>query len=159
MQKKRAVFLDRDGVINRQPPDHQYVKSAEEFAILPESLAAISFIRTRGYLVIVITNQRGIARGLMTRESVEQIHKKLENIDAFYICPHNYEEKCACRKPQPGLIKDAVIDFDIDLKESFMIGDSEIDYQAALNAGIPEKNVRIIPHNSSLLKIVKTLIL
>lgn len=157
MQDKKAVFLDRDGVINKKPPKDDYVKSLDEFFLLPKSLWAIKLLKEKGYLVIVITNQSGIAKKLMTKKAVDEIHKKLKNIDAFYVCPHNYGYNCTCRKPQPGLIKDAVIDFCIDLKKSYMVGDSQTDKDAALNAGIPEKNVLIMSTNGSLLKAVKAL--
>lgn len=154
---KKAVFLDRDGVINRKPQEHDYVKSAREFFLLAGSSEAIRLLKEKEYLVVVITNQRGIARGLMTKETVDEIHKIISDADAFYICPHDYKDNCLCRKPKPGLIIEAANDLNIDLNKSIMIGDSENDRKAALKAGISEKNIFIIPTNGSLYQAVKTL--
>lgn len=156
---KKAVFLDRDGVINKKPPDHDYVKSVREFFLLPGSLEAIRLLKEKEYLIVVITNQRGVARGLMTKDSVDEIHKIISGVEAFYICPHDYKDNCLCRKPKPGLIIEAVNDLNIDLNKSIMIGDSEGDRKAALKAGIPEKNIFIMPTNGSLYEVIKALIL
>ncbi len=157
MQMKKAVFLDRDGVINKKPPEHDYVKSVREFFLLPKSLEAIKHLKEKGYLVVVITNQRGIAKGLMTKEAVDEVHKIITDAEAFYVCPHDYVANCSCRKPKPGLILKAVNDLNINLGNSLMIGDSDDDRKAALSAGILQKNIFIIPTNGSLYKVVKGL--
>ncbi|RLB04107.1 MAG: D-glycero-beta-D-manno-heptose-1,7-bisphosphate 7-phosphatase [Deltaproteobacteria bacterium] len=141
--KHRAVFLDRDGVINEKPPEGDYVKSWEEFEFLPGVAEALRELKDRGFLVFVVTNQRGIARGLMTVEDLELIHKKMREelgkagaaIDGIYYCPHDVKEHCICRKPKPGLLFRAAKEHDVDLQKSWMIGDSEADILAGKNAG------------------------
>ena len=137
----KAIFLDRDGVINKNPAEHDYVKRVEELEILPGVKEAVDLIKQRGYLVIVITNQRGVSRGMMTAEDVEKIHHKINEelggrIDAFYVCYHGSEENCECRKPKPGLVERAVREWQIDLAESWMIGDTDADMETAENAGV-----------------------
>lgn len=156
----KAIFLDRDGVINKKAKEHDYIKSWDEFTLLPDVAAAIKLIHKLGYLVIVISNQRGVARGIMTTEAVNKIHEKLNRLlrqygakmNAFYWCGHDYEDQCECRKPSPGLILKAAKDFDIDLKNSWLIGDSENDRLCAEDAGARAK---IIPTDSSLLTAIQ----
>src|SRR3989344_2161094 len=155
--KSKAVFLDRDGVINRKPPDHYYVKSISELVILPHVANAIKAIKTAGYLVVVVTNQRGISLGHLNHDTLADIHNYLNarlsnQIDAFYYCHHDHHHNCDCRKPKAGLILQAARDLNIDLKSSRLIGDSESDIQAARAAGI--KNAHLIPTNSSLLDLI-----
>lgn len=155
--KSKAIFLDRDGVINRKPPDHKYVTSVSELAILPEVRTALTHFKKAGYLIIVVTNQRGVSLGHLDHEALSDIHvhinKILQNrIDAFYYCHHDYHHNCNCRKPKPGLILQAAADFDINLANSHLIGDSETDIQAARAAGI--ENAHLIPTNSSLLDLL-----
>lgn len=138
--KQKAVFLDRDGTINI---DKGYVYRNEDFEFIkgvPETLVKI---KDKGYLLIVVTNQSGIARGYYTEEDVLQLHLQVNNtlfdhygikIDKFYYCPHHFEEgvgeykiQCQCRKPNSGLIEQALQDFDIDIGKSYMIGDKESD--------------------------------
>ena len=115
----RAVFLDRDGVINRKL-ENDYVKSWDEFHFLPDVIEAIKALNekglpsseAKGYLVIVVTNQRGIARGLMTEKDLEEIHRRMlrelqrhgARIDDIFYCPHDIKDNCNCRKPQPGML-------------------------------------------------------
>ena len=137
----KAIFLDRDGVINQERKD--YVKKLDEFIILDKTSDAINIIKNRGFLVIIITNQSAINRKLLSVETLNKIHEKLQSylerydtsFDGVYFCPHTPSENCECRKPKPGLILQAVIDFQIDLLESYMIGNSETDVHAARNAG------------------------
>ncbi|TSC85824.1 MAG: histidinol-phosphate phosphatase family protein [Microgenomates group bacterium Gr01-1014_16] len=155
--KSKAVFLDRDGVINRKPSEHRYVTHVSELVILPHVNKFLSRVKKSGYLVIVVTNQRGISLGHLNHDTLADIHKCINNklnnyIDAFYYCHHDHHHQCACRKPKPGLILQAVKDFNIDLHKSHLIGDSQTDIQAAHAAGI--KNAHLIPSNSSLLKIL-----
>lgn len=146
-----AVFLDRDGTINKY---NGFVKNTDEFELIPGVAAAIRRLNDAGYLVIVATNQPVIARGETTVDGLNEIHNKMETllgnegayVDAIYYCPHHphkgYEGEvaelkidCSCRKPKPGLLLQAAQDFNIDLSESYMIGDSENDILAGLNAG------------------------
>lgn len=154
----RAVFLDRDGVINRNPPDGEYVKEAAELSMLPDVDKAVSKLKQMGYKIIVITNQRGVARGLVTEDNLSAIHKEIQiklndSIDAFYFCPHDLN-LCDCRKPLPGLILNASRDLDIDLGLSWLIGDRESDRQAGIAAGIPEAQVIIMETNGRLMDVL-----
>ena len=134
---KKAVFLDRDGVINQRRDD--YVKNVTEFEIYDGVANAIALLKKNNYLVIVVTNQSAIGRKLLSINVLEEIHKKLENylkengtfLDRIYFCPHLPEDKCKCRKPKPGLLIQASHDYGIDLKNSLLIGDSKTDAEAA----------------------------
>ncbi len=138
---KRAVFLDRDGVINERIKDG-YVTDWEEFQFLPGVKEAIESLKREGFLIIIITNQRGIARGLMTEEDLREIHRRMQeelgegNIDAIYFCPHDEDEECECRKPKPGLFLTAQRKFKIDFNSSYIIGDSESDMEAGETLGL-----------------------
>tara|TARA_B110000495_G_scaffold171504_1_gene159821 strand:+ start:562 stop:1056 length:495 start_codon:yes stop_codon:yes gene_type:complete len=137
----KAIFLDRDGVINQERKD--YVKKVEEFIILKNVSNAINLIKNHNFLVIIITNQSAVNRKLLTIKNLNKIHKNLQeylkkhntSFDGVYFCPHTPNENCNCRKPKPGLIIQAVNDFKIEISQSFMIGDSKTDIQAAENAG------------------------
>ncbi len=136
MIKNKAIFLDRDGVINKKRND--YVKSIKELEIFPDSGKLILKLKKMGYLVIVITNQSAINRGIITNEELEKIHlqiKKQCNIDRFYFCPHRPDENCNCRKPKPGLLINAINEFSIDTSNSWMIGDCLTDVQAGKKVG------------------------
>jgi D-glycero-D-manno-heptose 1,7-bisphosphate phosphatase len=141
---RRAAFLDRDGVLNRRAPEHDYVKSPAEFAWLAGAREGVLRLNREGWLVLVVTNQRGVARGLMTARDVEAIHARAQreleaigaHVDAFYYCPHGDEDGCACRKPAPGLILRAAQDWRVDLGASFLVGDDERDLLAARRAGV-----------------------
>jgi histidinol-phosphate phosphatase family protein len=143
---RKAIFLDRDGVINKERSD--YVKTVEELIIL-DVAAPIKKLKENDFLVVVVTNQSAINRGLTTHQNIEQIHsaiqehlkKKGTQIDAFYYCPHRPDENCTCRKPKPGLLKKATSDLKIDLRSSWMIGDRDSDIEAAQSVGC--KSVKI----------------
>lgn len=134
----KAIFLDRDGVINKERKD--YVKNIHEFEVLDGVSDAIINFKKKGYLVIVITNQSAINRNLLSVKTLDQIHSHLQellkpnniSIDAFYYCPHLPEENCICRKPKPGLLLQAASDFDIDFTKSYFIGDRITDSKAAI---------------------------
>ena len=137
----RAVFLDRDGVINRAlvrdgkpyPPE-----SADDVEVLPGVLAALHRLKTAGYLLVVVTNQPDVARGRQSRDTVEAIHTRLASelpIDEFRVCYHDDDDACACRKPKPALILDAARAHDVDLGASVMVGDRWRDVEAGRRAG------------------------
>ena len=149
--KQRAIFLDRDGTINRYVG---FLRSVDEFELLPGICEAVRAINESGYLAIVITNQPVIARGEVTEAQLLEIHNKMETLlgekgaylDAIYYCPHHphkgYEGEipelkidCLCRKPKPGMLLQAAQDFNIDLSQSWMIGDGENDVIAGRAAG------------------------
>ena len=138
---KRAVFLDRDGVINRAvvrdgrpfPP-----RSTSELEIIPDAREALLRLRGEGYMLIVVTNQPDVARGTTPRSAVEEINDRLASelpIDEFLVCYHDDREACDCRKPSPGGLLDAARRHEIDLKSSFMIGDRWRDIEAGQRAG------------------------
>ena len=137
----KAIFLDRDGVINKERSS--YVKSISELEIFTNVANSIKKLKDAGFLVVVITNQSAINRGLTNHENVDAIHSHIQEyfrkngtlIDKFYYCPHRPDENCFCRKPNPGLLLQAAKDLQIDLRCSWMIGDSDSDIQAAKNAG------------------------
>ncbi len=146
MSTTNAIFLDRDGVINQE---NGYVKSWQEFILLPRVIEAIQLINSSDYLAIVISNQSGIAKGLYQYVEVVEIHQKLNlhlslhsaQIDAFYFCPHHPEGinqfaiNCSCRKSKNGMILQAAEDWNLNLQESFLIGDSERDIIAGKKSG------------------------
>lgn len=139
----KAVFLDRDGTIN---VDKGYVHSIAEWEWIPGAIDAIAMLKKAGFLVIVVTNQAGIARGYYTDKEVNELHawinQELEKhdarIDGFYYCPHHPEfgNDCDCRKPKPGMLHQAKQDFDIDFNRSWLIGDKAGDIQAGQSAGV-----------------------
>ena len=134
-----CVFLDRDGVINEKAPPHEHIRSWDEFHFLGNIADWIRIFNTLGYLVIVVTNQRGLAR-----ESVEEIHGSMirelsqrgARIDDVFVCFHE-EDSCDCRKPKPGLVLQAQRKWDLDLAKSLMIGDSDDDAAVAAACGMP----------------------
>lgn len=140
---RRAVFLDRDGVINEPLVDSPYVTCPEEFKLLPGVSQAIQFLHEQDYLVIIITNQQGIGLGLYSENDLKLIHEKMTTflkhegtyLDDILHCPHRAEENCTCRKPKPGMLIEASQRHDIDLNKSIMIGDSPRDIQSGATAG------------------------
>lgn len=152
--KQKAIFLDRDGTINKYVG---FLRDIDDFELIDGAAEAIKLINQSGYLAIVVTNQPVIARGEVTWEQLNEIHRKMETLlgkdgaylDGIYICPHHpdkgfagerqeYKIVCDCRKPKPGLLLKAAKDFNIDLSQSYMIGDDDRDVQAGLNAGCKE---------------------
>jgi len=137
---RRCVFLDRDGVINEKAPPHQHIQNWSQFRFLPNIADWIRIFNTLGYLVVVVTNQRGIAR-----ETVEEIHRSMirelsqrgAGIDDVFVCLHQQEDSCNCRKPKPGLVLEAQRKWNLDLVNSLMIGDSNDDAAVAEACGMP----------------------
>lgn len=140
---KKVLFLDRDGVINKRPPQADYIKTWDEFEFLPGSAEAIKILNSLGYKIYVISNQPGIARGVMTENDLKIIHKKMQQelkklgakIDGIYYCPHGWNDGCDCRKPKPGLLYKASRDHFIDLTKTILIGDDKRDKDAGDIAG------------------------
>ena len=138
---KKAIFLDRDGVIN---VEKEYLHEIADFEFIDGVLEACSDYIEKGYIIIVITNQSGIGRGYYTEEAFEKLTTFMKNeflknsihISNVYHCPHAPEESCECRKPQIGMITQALGDYDIDLANSWLFGDKESDVQTAINGGI-----------------------
>lgn len=146
---RRCLFLDRDGVINAAPPPGEYIRHWDEFHLLPEVVAWIRLFKAAGYLVIVLTNQRGVSLGLYDEAQLRGLHEKMcaelaahgAVIDDIFYCPHA-EGACDCRKPLPGLVRQAQQKWDIDLSGSLLIGDSERDRQLAERCGLSFALVR-----------------
>jgi D-glycero-D-manno-heptose 1,7-bisphosphate phosphatase len=138
-----AVFLDRDGVINRRIQDG-YVTRLSEFDFLPDTIPGVRALTALGRPIIVVSNQAGVAKGLVKVRSLEQITAWFvgelaaggARIDAVYYCPHAPADDCTCRKPKPGLFLQAANDFGVDLRQSVMIGDTISDAEAATAAGV-----------------------
>ena len=138
---KKAVFFDRDGVINKERKDH--VKTIEELEIFPNIIESLKKLKNSGFAIIVVTNQSAINRGLITHKKVDEIHSTIQGylkqygtkIDNFYYCPHKPEENCQCRKPKPGLLFKAADELHLNLESSWLIGDNDTDTQAAISAG------------------------
>ncbi len=140
LKPKKVIFLDRDGVINRKPVGVDYVKKWDEFNFIPGVIESIKLLKEYGFKIIIITNQPGVARGVMTEQDLDEIHRKMQvevdnAIDAIYVCTHGWDDECECRKPKPGLLLDASDDFRIDLTKSYFIGDDKRDVIAGKAAG------------------------
>lgn len=172
--KQKAIFLDRDGTINKMVG---FVTKPEQFELIEGAAEAIKTINKSGYLAIVVTNQPVIARGDCTFEELQTIHDKMETelgkvgafVDAIYVCPHHtdkgfegerpeYKCNCECRKPKPGLLLQAAKDFNIDLSESYMIGDSYRDVEAGENAGVKKSIMVEENEENGLLELVNDIL-
>ncbi len=144
----RAIFLDRDGVINENRPD--YVKTWQEFIFLPRAFAALAKIAASDFVIVVTTNQSGIARQRMTQAALDDIHARMlaeiaargGRIDAVHFCPHDTNAGCDCRKPKTGMYVRAARDFEIDFARSYLIGDAQEDIAAAQSIGVQPILVR-----------------
>jgi D-glycero-D-manno-heptose 1,7-bisphosphate phosphatase len=146
--KRRAVFMDRDGTISEEIG---YVNHPSRYRVFTYSAEAVRLLNEAGWLAILVTNQAGVARGYFTEELIGEVHEVLKRelsergaqLDAIYYCAHHpsvgespYRFDCDCRKPKPGLIRRAAADFDIDLKQSWMVGDRYSDIELARNARV-----------------------
>lgn len=140
---RRAAFLDRDGTLNESVGAHRYVQSPGEFVWIDGAAEALGLLARAGFTLVVVSNQRGLAKGLVTRAVLTQIEARMQadlapfgcRIEAFRYCPHDIGDRCACRKPAPGLLRDVARDLDLDLARSWMIGDSSTDVLAGQAAG------------------------
>jgi len=145
---KRAIFLDRDGVIN---VDNGYVSVVDDFEFIEGVIESLQKLKEQGYLLVVITNQSGIARGYFSEEQFHTLTEWMDwsladrgvDLDGIYYCPHHaqhgigkYKLDCDCRKPKAGMIKEAVAELEIDLSQSILVGDKVSDIQAGIAAGI-----------------------
>lgn len=146
--RRRAAFFDRDGVLNE---DVGFAHRPDQIAWMPGAREAVKRLNDAGFLVFVVTNQGGVARGLYSEEHVRTLHRWMQeelravgaHVDAFYHCPHHpdhgeppYRTDCRCRKPEPGMLLQAMAEWPVEPQGSFLIGDRETDVQAAQRAGI-----------------------
>jgi histidinol-phosphate phosphatase family protein len=141
LPKNRAVFLDRDGTLNEDSTD--YIKSTAEFRLFEFTPSALRLFQKLGFLIIIVSNQSAIGRGLMTRWTVDEINGVMKSIlrennisiTDIYYCPHKPDDKCDCRKPGTENIKRAIAEYNIDIARSYFIGDSQKDIQAGAAVG------------------------
>ncbi len=143
-QIKPAVFIDRDGTLIDEV---NFLSRVEDLHVFSFTRKAISMLKERGFLIIVVTNQSGIGRNIYDEAAMHSIHKHIQEeldgmIDAFYFCPHLPCDGCECRKPALGMVEGAMKDFDIDMANSWIIGDKKIDVETGFNAGIKTAMVR-----------------
>ncbi len=139
----KTIFLDRDGVINENPPNRGYVCSWDDFSFLPNALQAINILTKSGFRVFLATNQAGIGKGIFTEKQLSDIHQRMlteiisngGDIEKIYYCPHPPDEGCPCRKPKPGMLKTAAHEHGFDISHTFFVGDSITDISAAQSAG------------------------
>ncbi len=140
---RRAAFIDRDGTINVQPPEHSYVTRAEDLEILPGALEGMRALADCGFALVIASNQRGVGRGLLSMDDLNAIDAEIRSrlaeqgaeLAGSYYCPHLIDDDCDCRKPKPGLLTRAASELDLDLPGSWMIGDSASDVEAGTAAG------------------------
>ncbi len=148
----KAIFLDRDGVINNDE-NHYYISDPKDFVLNPGIIELLSGLKKKGYLLIIISNQGGISRGIYTRTDTDRVHFRMNELtgkhgfefDEIYYCPHHPEnERCICRKPDSVQIEKAISRFSIDIKNSYFIGDRDTDIEVGKKAGL--QTVRVVPN-------------
>ena len=141
--KRICIFFDRDGIVNKSPGPGRYVTRWDDFHLIPEFPVCLRSVLKMGYQAAIVTNQRAVARGLMTLKDLENIHRRLKRLLMrqyglrlldIACCPHD-ENECTCRKPKPGMILTLAKKHNIDLAASWMVGDSETDVEAGRRAG------------------------
>jgi D-glycero-D-manno-heptose 1,7-bisphosphate phosphatase len=140
---RRCVFLDRDGVINRKAPPHEYIRKWKDFHFIPAVVDWIRIFNALGFLVIVATNQRGVALGRIDPQELSRIHENMRKsllvrgarIDDIFCCPHD-TGCCECRKPKPGMVLQAAAKWRISIPDSILIGDSPSDQELAVRCGL-----------------------
>jgi histidinol-phosphate phosphatase family protein len=151
MPSRAAVFLDRDGTVNE---DRGYVTALDQFVLLPGVDEAIARLNQFGFLVIVVTNQSAIGRGLMTEGDLDLLHHHLDrrlnivgaHVDAYYHCPHHPQDGCECRKPKPGMIRQALQEFSLEPGRCVFLGDKQSDLEAANAGGVAGVLVKTSPY-------------
>jgi D-glycero-D-manno-heptose 1,7-bisphosphate phosphatase len=149
----KAVFLDRDGVINRKAADGEYITNWLEMEILPGALAAAVALDRAGYLIFVVTNQRGVATGKILEADLNEIHRRMKqefvdagaSIKAIYCCRHDVHVNCQCRKPKPGMLFQAAREHNLNLADCWIIGDSSTDIEAGFSAGCKTAQIIDLP--------------
>ena len=161
--RRPTVLLDRDGTLNVRPPRAEYICAPDDFVWLPGAQESLRLFAEAGWKVILLSNQPGIARGMVSEEAVEAIHQKMileaeaagGRIDAIYYCPHGWDEGCFCRKPQPGMLFEAQRDHSLDLSRITFVGDDERDGEAADAAGarfaMVDEETSLLDHTHRLL--------
>ena len=163
LDDRKFIFLDRDGVLNKKPDKGKYVTKIDDIKWRDGSLDALSILKKNGFKTIVVTNQAGIARGLVSEDAVANIHNTMQqqakdaggSLDYFYVCPHHWDEKCFCRKPMPGLFLDAQKDLSLNFSKMFFIGDQITDKEAAEKLDLKYLNIENSEKlNKSIIKII-----
>ena len=140
---RRCVFMDRDGVINEKPRPGEYIESWAEFKLIPAAVDWIRLFNALGLLVIVVTNQRGVALGRVNPKELNRMHARMRKqlaglgarIDDVFWCPHE-KDTCDCRKPRPGLVLQAAQKWNVSIPDALMIGDSPCDHELAMTCGL-----------------------
>ena len=161
--RRPMLILDRDGVLNRRPPRAEYVRRPEDVEWLPGALEALRLLAGAGYRFAVVSNQAGIARGVMSHDDLAAVERHMRaelgreglEIEQFYYCPHGWHDDCDCRKPRPGMLFQAQRDFHLDLTRTLFVGDDERDGQAAQAAGC---RFAIVDEDRSLLDVARELV-
>ncbi len=138
LMKQKAIFLDRDGTLIEEV---NYLHRVEDLLFFSYTKTAVDLLKENDFLIIVVTNQSGIGREIFVESAMHEIHEEIQKqiggkIDAFYFCPHLPDAGCVCRKPNLGMIENALKNFELDFENSWMIGDKTIDVETGLNAGI-----------------------
>ena len=160
----KAVFLDRDETLN---PDPGYINDPAKFSLFPWVGPELVRLKANGFLLVVVSNQSGINRGLITWDQLTAIHQKLDRelqqkfnvqIDSYEVCPHRPDESCPCRKPSPKLILDAIQKLNLDPSQSYMMGDRKSDYEAGVNAGLRESFWVQPGHEHSFRTVIETIL-
>lgn len=142
MSKRKAVFLDRDGVVNVFPGPGKFVLNWAAFEFMPEVQPQLKRLREAGFFLVLVTNQSGVGRGLMTLDDLHEIHVNMQaelgahGLDAIYFCPHHPDAGCTCRKPSPEMILRAAAEHGLELAASFLVGDSGRDIEMGRAAGV-----------------------
>jgi D-glycero-D-manno-heptose 1,7-bisphosphate phosphatase len=137
-KKQKTIFIDRDGTLIEEV---NFLHRVEDLRYFPFTDEAVRLLKENGFLIIVVTNQSGIGRGIYTEADMHRVHEQIQNdltekLDAYYFCPHLPNAGCTCRKPNLGMIELACQDFAIDLENSWVIGDKNLDVELGINAGI-----------------------
>lgn len=144
LSDRKFIFLDRDGTINARPRKAEYIKSPKDFVWLHNSKEAIKLLNDSGYTILLVTNQAGIGRSIMTIDDFDEVNRKMESdlkgigahIDRIYYCPHSWDEDCECRKPKTGMLYAAQKDYNLNLTKCILIGDDDRDIEMAINARV-----------------------
>ncbi len=136
--KRKAIFLDRDGTLIEEV---NFLHRVEDLCFFSYTQKAVELLKENNFIVIVVTNQSGIGRGIFLESAMHEIHDEInkkigDKIDAFYFCPHLPTDGCSCRKPSIGMIETATENFEVDFEKSWMIGDKAIDVETGFNAGL-----------------------